>query len=519
MKTKFINQPFSKRAVMVLAVLLTALTAGATEFITEVKLIGAAQGTEIDKLIAQYEGDGWKRVKPDLNSGIPEGKGDWVYLLYKTAENTDGLNHGYITDFYLQNKGAASTGNTLTHNGRTYNLTLYDGDSHFMSVKGDLNSGTGWDTDAIHLYYTRDPFPDNRAVTGVSVDQNQSGAVGKEGSSTAYDLNSGCEALTSKKLYLHFTTAAATTMPAVKYISYSYDSQKGLMSKEETCYGYYTVTSSTTMLKKGWYVVNSSVAIDKRITVSGTVNLILCDGCTLEAKEGIEVAEGNTLNIFAQSEGVNVGSVKAYGFYSHSGIGGGVGRDGGTVTIYGGMLEVHGGGTAAGIGGGIYNSGGMVTIYGGTVEVHGGYQASGIGGGFEGSGGTVTIYGGMVKAYGGKAGAGIGAGLYGGSHGTLKIGDGVYVYGGYSENPTTLIAAGPQENVESRPQFMIAAGHIKGDANDDVRVNAADLVEMVNAKNNKASDRFVLKNADIDGSGKITQEDIDAVVKIILKKI
>ena len=41
---------------------------------------------------------------------------------------------------------------------------------------------------------------------------------------------------------------------------------------------------------------------------------------------------------------------------------------------------------------------------------------------------------------------------------------------------------------------------------------------MVNAKNNKASDKFVLKNADIDGSGKITQSDIDAVVKIILKK-
>ena len=65
---------------------------------------------------------------------------------------------------------------------------------------------------------------------------------------------------------------------------------------------------------------------------------------------------------------------------------------------------------------------------------------------------------------------------------------------------------------------MIAGGHVKGDANDDVRVNAADLVEMVNAKNGNASDKFVLKNADIDGSGDITQEDIDAVVKIIMKK-
>ena len=65
---------------------------------------------------------------------------------------------------------------------------------------------------------------------------------------------------------------------------------------------------------------------------------------------------------------------------------------------------------------------------------------------------------------------------------------------------------------------MIVQDYLFGDANDDDKVNAADLVEMVNAKNNKASDRFVLKNADIDGSGNITQEDIDAVVKIILKK-
>lgn len=65
---------------------------------------------------------------------------------------------------------------------------------------------------------------------------------------------------------------------------------------------------------------------------------------------------------------------------------------------------------------------------------------------------------------------------------------------------------------------MIVGDHVKGDANNDWKVDAADIVEMVNAKNNKASAKFVLKNADIDSSGKITQSDIDAVVKIILKK-
>ncbi len=48
--------------------------------------------------------------------------------------------------------------------------------------------------------------------------------------------------------------------------------------------------------------------------------------------------------------------------------------------------------------------------------------------------------------------------------------------------------------------------------------DAADIVEMVNAMNDNASDKFVMKYADIDGDKKITQSDIDAVVKIILKK-
>ena len=56
-----------------------------------------------------------------------------------------------------------------------------------------------------------------------------------------------------------------------------------------------------------------------------------------------------------------------------------------------------------------------------------------------------------------------------------------------------------------------------GDANNDGFVDAADLVEMINAKNGKASERFNLTNADIDRDGDITQEDIDAVVNMIMK--
>ena len=57
-----------------------------------------------------------------------------------------------------------------------------------------------------------------------------------------------------------------------------------------------------------------------------------------------------------------------------------------------------------------------------------------------------------------------------------------------------------------------------GDANNDGYLNAADLVEMVNAKNDKASERFNLTNADIDRDGIITQNDIDIVVKLIMEQ-
>jgi hypothetical protein len=58
--------------------------------------------------------------------------------------------------------------------------------------------------------------------------------------------------------------------------------------------------------------------------------------------------------------------------------------------------------------------------------------------------------------------------------------------------------------------------NLPGDANGDGQVNAADLVEMVNAMNGHASDKFVLKNADMDGDNVITKADIDAVRKLIM---
>lgn len=57
-----------------------------------------------------------------------------------------------------------------------------------------------------------------------------------------------------------------------------------------------------------------------------------------------------------------------------------------------------------------------------------------------------------------------------------------------------------------------------GDANGDGKVNATDIVEMVNAMNGHPSAKYNAQNADIDGNGVVNQIDIDAIVNIIMSK-
>jgi len=59
---------------------------------------------------------------------------------------------------------------------------------------------------------------------------------------------------------------------------------------------------------------------------------------------------------------------------------------------------------------------------------------------------------------------------------------------------------------------------LKGDANGDNKVDAADIVEMVNETKGQPSAKFKKNNADIDGNGQITDADITEVAKIILTK-
>ena len=146
------------------------------------------------------------------------------------------------------------------------------------------------------------------------------------------------------------------------------------------------VESGTTAWNGGWYVVNGVVTIGSRVTVSGEVHLILADNASLTVNDGINVAEGNSFSVYAQSVGENMGALTANGNNGGAGIGGGDSGSGGNITINGGNVTATGGQYAAGIGGGYDASGGTVTIHGGSVTATGGLSASGIGSGKEGSG-------------------------------------------------------------------------------------------------------------------------------------
>ena len=163
------------------------------------------------------------------------------------------------------------------------------------------------------------------------------------------------------------------------------------------------VTSGTTTMSNGWYVVNSNVTVSTRITVNGTVHLILADGATLTASQGITVNNGNTLNIYGQTSGT--GALNATG----AKLGGdgteaaGIGSTGysavGNITIHGGRITATGADWSAGIGGGVHGGGGSVTIYGGTTSATAGEPNYGnhdaIGSGSDGANVTTTLADGL----------------------------------------------------------------------------------------------------------------------------
>ncbi len=156
------------------------------------------------------------------------------------------------------------------------------------------------------------------------------------------------------------------------------------------------ITNQTT-LSAGWYVVDASTTIPSRITVNGDVHIILKDGFTLTANEGIQVTQGNSLTIYGETtahSGKLVANATGLGCPA-IGVRDDNTNSGGPITINGGTIEATAEDYAPGIGGG--ETTGAITINGGYVTATGA-EGPGIGGYVENAVSSITINGGTVTA-------------------------------------------------------------------------------------------------------------------------
>ncbi|MCL2038331.1 hypothetical protein FWG86_00250 [Candidatus Saccharibacteria bacterium] len=164
------------------------------------------------------------------------------------------------------------------------------------------------------------------------------------------------------------------------------------------------LNTTTTVLTTGCYATNGwSQLAGGRTTISGDVVLILTDGSFLVNNSGFGVAAGNSLTIYSQSFGTEMGTLYANLSGGNAAIGqslvGGSFNIGGDITINGGNITVTGGavGMLAGPNSAIH---GKVVINNGVVKATG--DPDHYSGG-DGVGGTVVINGGTVIAIGGDS--------------------------------------------------------------------------------------------------------------------
>lgn len=239
---------------------------------------------------------------------------------------------------------------------------------------------------------------------------------------------------------------------------------------QQSCTTYTTVESSSTSWNSGWYVVSSSTTIADRITVSGTVNLILCDGATLTASKGITVGSSATFNIYAQTnDEATMGALVADGTNDkpnwYAGIGGMENADAGMITINGGQINAYGW-CGAGIGsGGGTSTVGTITINGGVVTAQdNAHYGAGIGSGMSGGkASTINLNGGVIHA------AGIGSGWLGGNCSiTVNISDGVKKIVATPVQGGTCIGSGKDANGSVTVNFKSGGNTVTGDAKDAV---------------------------------------------------
>ena len=264
--------------------------------------------------------------------------------------------------------------------------------------------------------------------------------------------------------------------------------------QERTANGVIEVTDASATLSAGWYVVKGTDVQTGGLVCNGDVHLILADGAKLTAtggtrKAGIQVSgEGNSLTIYAQSTGDQMGKLTATSGQQAAGIGGGYEGTGSNITINGGTVTATGGSYAAGIGGGFQGSGSNITINGGEVTANGGFSAAGIGSGEYGDGSYITITGGTVTANGGYMGAGIGGGDLG-SGSNIFVATSLVVKADGNNPPTTEIATTRSDNTDIANDL---AGKQYVTIEIDITSIKADAIAEINAAIDGVTDEAIL---------------------------
>lgn len=423
-----------QKLLLTLVLFMMAVTgAMATEYISDLMLIGS--GTSAGAKKQEYVNQGWKDTNYNLNKGCGSSATN-IYLLYKTSTNKDDA----ITGFYIQ-CGSSTRSETQVKDGRTYLPVQGEYDDNFIKNKCNLNNNAGGNK--IYLFYTKEPFDDGRAVTDIWFDNAKSGGVGSNGNDNSpCDLNSGAN---GSFIYMH--AYYGDRHNSVEYEDHKWDAKnRKVITTTKTCDNFTWLTSNNNegkyeVLKDGWYVLDYDIDYKEYLDIDGDVKIILMNGKTMNAHNGIRIKTDKKLTIYGQSG--NKGKIKADGSiggkddiyageliihggnidcksasHNNAAIGSGNGSRNSkagfkAITIYGGDITAIGEPGAAGIGAGQECNDdyqGPITIYNGTVNATGGKNGAGIGGGEESGNGPIYIYGGSVTATGGELGAGIGAG-------------------------------------------------------------------------------------------------------------
>ena len=180
-----------KKILLILLALIASVNVWAEDYITDVMVIGGSQSV-VNNLKDTYTGQGWTVIDQDLNKGCGSSS-DYIYLLYKSASETDVELGAFITDFVISTE-TGTIPDSFSSSDRTYHLVPFDGSDYFKNNKGDLNSHCGSSSATIHLYFTREYDPDGKdysTVKSIAFNDTQAGGVPVAGATTGYDLNAG----------------------------------------------------------------------------------------------------------------------------------------------------------------------------------------------------------------------------------------------------------------------------------------------------------------------------------------